>query len=427
MLTAFLRTAILIVITAAVVFLPVASVSAQKSSKSVSREGGTPRDFRSRNFLMHSDLPDADAKELLAKLEKMLALISKYWAAPNKKTIEIYVVDDLDNWPAGSLDPNGVNSLRGGGGITMSRVISRGTAFNAQAISFAGTERGCPLHEAVHAYCSQTFGTTGPVWYSEGMAEMGAYWDPKDFSVNCGEHIIRYIKRIEPKSLSDIVDRGETTGDSWQNYAWRWALCYLLTNNENYRDRFRPLGLAMLTKKRRASFKSVYGSMSKEINFEYRFFLKHIEIGFRADLCSWDWKTKYRVPKANGFVQSKISANRGWQPSRLRVEAGKEYQFAAAGTWKLSKSKDVQSLNANGDEEGNGKLVGILMDEYELNEPFEIGIYGTFTAPGSGNLLLRCNDRWNELADNTGQMTVRFKRGTATTPLPKPKELTEAE
>ena len=50
-----------------------------------------------------------------------------------------------------------------------------------------------------------------------------------------------------------------------------------------------------------------------------------------------------------------------------------------------------------------------------------------FTAPGDGNLLLRCRDDWHQLADNSGRLTVRMKRADATSPLPKPKELTESE
>ncbi len=37
-----------------------------------------PRDVRSRNFLLHTDLNDKDAEELLDRLENMLKLISAY-------------------------------------------------------------------------------------------------------------------------------------------------------------------------------------------------------------------------------------------------------------------------------------------------------------------------------------------------------------
>ena len=60
-----------------------------------------PRNVQSRHFLLHTDLNDSDAKDLLERLETMLELISAYWARPNQKMIECYVVKDLKNWPPG--------------------------------------------------------------------------------------------------------------------------------------------------------------------------------------------------------------------------------------------------------------------------------------------------------------------------------------
>ena len=65
-----------------------------------------PRDVRSRNFVLHTDLNDKDAEELLERLETMLKLISSYWGQPNRKIIECYVVKDLKNWPPNSLSQN---------------------------------------------------------------------------------------------------------------------------------------------------------------------------------------------------------------------------------------------------------------------------------------------------------------------------------
>ncbi|MFG0240782.1 MAG: hypothetical protein ACF8CY_07010, partial [Gimesia chilikensis] len=47
------------------------------------RSGSTitePRDYRSKNFLIHTDLSPDEAQDLLARLEKMLVIISAYWA-----------------------------------------------------------------------------------------------------------------------------------------------------------------------------------------------------------------------------------------------------------------------------------------------------------------------------------------------------------
>jgi len=364
---------------------------------------GTPQDYRSRNFVLHTDVSEAEAKVLLQKLETMLSLISKYWARPNKQIIECYVVKDISNWPNGALHPRGVESIRGGGGVTISQVATRGANFAAKSIVFSGSARGTTQHEAVHAYCAQSFGRTGPVWYAEGMAEMGQYWQQDDPSVNCREELVRYLKSTQRKTARVVVDEKSTTGDSWQNYAWRWALCHMLANNPNYAPRFRPLGLALLSGQD-ASFNRMYGAVVSEIEFEYDFFIDHMKRGYRVDLCSWDWKAKYRQPRGQSSLVSKIEAGKGWQPSRAELKKGQEYAYEASGTWKLS--KDGEELQPNGNAKGDGKLVGVIFQDFELSEPFELGESGTFTAPADGALLLRCQDDWSSLADNSGKVTV---------------------
>jgi hypothetical protein len=247
---------------------------------------------------------------------------------------------------------------------------------------------------------------------------MGQYWVDGDSSVHVHDGVLQYLKTSPPKDLLEIVDKNDRTGDSWQNYAWRWALCHLLANNTNYAPRFRPLGLGLLTKQQ-VSFEEVYGPMAKEIGFEYLFFLKHFDQGYRADLCSWDWKAKFQSAKSGQIVSSKIEAGHGWQPSKLSVLADTEYEFSVTGTSQL-KTGGPQ-ITADGDESLQGRLVGVIMDEYRLSEPFELGAHGSFTASAEGDLYLRVQDDWNKLADNKGKLMVRLKMKGKGNPLPPPK------
>lgn len=387
------------------------------------RSKGTvaPRDVRSKNFLLHTDLNDDDAKELLERLEKMLGLISKYWARPNRQIIECYVVKDLKNWPPGSIDPNGWARIAARAGVTSTRRVSQGTAFRAKSIAYVIADRGTPQHEAVHAYCGQAFGRTVPVWYAEGMAEMGQYWKDKDRTVNCDRYVVDFIRKSKPKSINEIVNGNERTGDTWQNYAWRWALCHLLANNPNYSQRFRPLGLSLLTNGR-STFQNTYGSMAKEIGFEYVFFLEHLEQGLRADLIAWDWKAKYRFPRGATPVSAYVNAKGGWQAGRCNVKEGTEYDYAASGLWRFQTAGDL--IDADGVEGGKGKLVGVIFDDdkYTLSEPFELGAYGSWKAPSSGKLYLRCRQPWKEINDeDTGRLAFKIKIKGNGNPLPKPR------
>ncbi len=407
------RPLLLLFVALAVLWADVAAAQSRRAARPGTRGANAqsgPQDFRSRNFLVHTDLPADEARELLKRLETMLGIISRYWGQPNRKTIEIYVVKDLSTWPEGFFPPQALASLQGNAGITLSvaRVNARtGRPVAAAATAYAVADHGTPLHEAVHAYCHLNFGSVGPTWYSEGMAEMGNYWREDDSSVLLPEVVLQYLQESEAKPLLAIVDNTDQTGDSWQNYAWRWALCHMLANNPNYAPRFRPLGLNLLLGKD-DSFEQTYGSMAEEIEFEYHFFLEHLDNGVQTDLIAWDWKAIFRQPSSNRSVAATIVADRGWQPSRLRVEAGREYQIEATGTWKTAKDADEHS--ADGDDDGRGKLVGIVLDPTTrtLGEEFDLGAELTFTAPSAGNLYLRCRDDWSSLSDNEGKISTRI-------------------
>lgn len=381
---------------------------------------GTPRDYRSQWFFLHTDLSGKEAKDLLDRLEKMLALVSRYWGKPPQKMIETYVIKDLKNWPPGSLDRDGAASVAAGGGVTQSRGFVVGGPNGAPpdptkprklsdvtAVCYCGADRGTPQHEAVHAYCAQTFGTTGPVWYSEGMAEMGQYWrdgENRDVQIHAG--VVDYLKNESIKSLNGIVNNRESTGDSWQNYAWRWALCHLLATNPNYAKRFRPLGLDLLTAQN-LTFEQTYGDQADQISFEYRFFIGHICNGFRCDLAYFDWSKKFLPMSTTTARTVQVLADRGWQPTQASVTTDKSYEFSTTGSWQIS--KDSGNLGAAGNSDGHGKLVGVILKDYELGEPFDLGASGDFSPPSNGNLWVRCLDGWDQLGDNKGKVTLTLK------------------
>ena len=369
-----------------------------------SDEPGEPRELRSDHFVLYTDLSDQSAKILLAKLETMYRLVGGYYGARPSDIIECYVVRDLRKWPPGKLDPKGVAKIAEPAGVTLTVPFSNG---KTKASVYSCDKHSVVQHEAVHAFCAQTFGSTGPVWYSEGMAEMGQYWIPGERAVNIDPVVIDYLTNSEQKKMADIVAAGQITGDSWQAYAWRWALCHLLANNPNYAKRFKKLGLNLMTQ-RPDSFEAAFGNVANQISYEYDEFVKNFGNGYRVDLCTWDWKTKCSNLSSNGRVKQIVKAQRGWQGTKLKTKAGVSYDFVAQGNWKINA---IGETTADGVENGDGKLVGmIFQDGFEQSEPFELGKKGSFIAETEGQLYVRCRESWTNLADNDDAVTLHIRR-----------------
>jgi hypothetical protein len=250
------------------------------------------------------------------------------------------------------------------------------------------------------------------------MAEMGQYWRDGARDVNAHEEVIQYLRSAPLKPLLETVNEDQFTGDSWKNYAWRWALCHLLANNPNYAPRFRPLGLGLLTKQP-MSFELVYGGGLPQLDFEYKLFIKDICEGYRVDLCAWDWKKKFRKLETAAPVSASVAADRGWQPTSASVAPDVEYEFSAAGSWKLDADTE---LDADGGGQGRGRLVGAVLKDYVLSDEFDLGSYGSFSPPAEGDLYVRCRDAWDSLADNSGRLALKIKRKDKGAPLAEPKK-----
>ncbi|MFH5804924.1 hypothetical protein [Alienimonas sp. DA493] len=399
--------------------------------------------YRSRSVILTTDLPAEKAEALLVELETMLELVGRFFGAPLRKPIPLLVWQDTAKWQGVPLPPEAAAKMREGGGITIGSTLSQRNAFtgrfratDASATAYASSRRGTPLHESVHAYCMLTFGGTGPVWYSEGLAELGSYFRKDDVSVRVSEPVMNHLQTAPRQTLREILDPNAVTGDSWENYAWRWALAHVLAYNPNYRDRYRPLGVSLMNDDGKLTFESVYGPMAREITFEYNFFLDVLEQGVRPDLIAWDWKGRYRPLRGGRRATARLKADAGWQPGAAELTEGAVIEYEAEGEWSVGPDEprpphvtvldddyeepsedDVTEpteppppVSADGGEDGRGRLVGAIFDpsSYTLGEEFELGASGTFTAPATGQLVLRCRDRWGQLDDNDGRMTVRL-------------------
>ena len=116
-----------------------------------------------------TDISDRQAKILLDKLETMATLLTRYFGRGPKTRVEGFIVRDLSVWPEGVLtEPAGIAKIREGAGICFTSSLGN----QRRATLYACDDHGVIQHECTHGFCSLAFGSTGPTWLAEGIAEL---------------------------------------------------------------------------------------------------------------------------------------------------------------------------------------------------------------------------------------------------------------
>ena len=366
-------------------------------------EPAVPAIYTSAHFHLQTDLARDEALSLLGRMESLLTALETFWGQRARGQADCRVVRDLDRWPDGLLSEDARKKVAAGVGLTDVEAVWRGAEFVRARVNLYATAAGdTPLHETVHAYFALAFGRPGPVWFAEGLAEEGRFWRPGRHGVHAPDHVIRHLRGHAPPPLDDVLSADAATGDDWQAYSTRWALCHLLVHHPAYSRDFRRLGLSMLGGKEK-TFDDVFGDRRRRIEFEYAQFLVHIATGYRVDLCAWQWDAEF-TPLADGDSRTaRVLARGGWQPSGAIVRANQLYACRAAGQWRISERLEG---DADGGASGRGRLLGVVFHDDCLSEPFELGTSIAFTPPVDGQLWLRCGDDWGALADNSGEITA---------------------
>ena len=372
----------------------------------------TPRKVHSKYFTLHTDISPRSEKVLFEKLDNMVDIISTYYRKRPRGRIECYVVSVPQLWVGNPNIPKyGMYKILRREGVTMSASMTVRRVKQTKSIVYACDDHGIVQHEAVHAFCNQVFGSAGPVWYAEGMAEVANYWKPGKLALDIDPVVMDYLANNETHTLEYLLRPNQKTGDSWQAYAWRWALCQMLVQNPNYSRDFKKLGVELMLQGRepgKISFDTYFANVRDHIEFEYNLFSKNFGNGYRIDLCAWDWEQKPRNLPDGSRAKLTVDAQKGWQTTPILLEAGVSYDVAAQDEWKIG--NDQQPIDANGNQDGDGRLVCAIFKDFQLSEEIELGTLTTFTPKQSGQLVFRCREKWTRLEDNSGELTIYVRR-----------------
>ena len=315
--------------------------------------------------------------------------------------------------------------------------------------------RSLAVHEATHAYMTALPGTVGPLWYMEGMAELfGTHTPAGTGPENGGGPRFRIIPadadaapgwgRIEQvraevaaggprssgvRSLADIRRLGEHDFLNDPSYAWAWAACAFLDGHPRWGPRFRELGDPSLRRSFDAAFDRAFAPDAADLLAEWPVFAGNLCHGFdrRAAAIAFRPGTPLSAGESR---ESTIAADRGWQSTGVYVREGERVRVAAEGRFTLADDPVPWESTAAGITftYAAGRPLGELhaavradptapgfADDFarqcSLLETTPVGGAadpgGTvYTAPFTGTVYLRVNDRWDGPADNRGALRV---------------------
>jgi hypothetical protein len=313
------------------------------------------------------------------------------------------------------------------------------------------------LHEGTHGFMNTMLGGCGPPWYMEGTAELFGTHRLADgrltmrYMPASREEVpewgrIRIIKEAvaghQAMQPSGIVAYPAVAYLKNGPYAWSWALAAFLDGHPQYRDRFRQLYKVIPQGDVSAEFHRLFQPDWQELNEQWQVFVADIEYGYDVGRTAIEFTPGRRLPPEGATVS--VAADRGWQSSGLRLQAGDRYRLTASGRYQVGKSTSSLWSEPGGgsgryevgkstsiwwSEPGGvsiryyqGRPLGILLAAVRPDpspadngpsaflQPIVVGLGATLSPQQSGTLLLKINHSAAELADNAGQLKVEVRK-----------------
>jgi hypothetical protein len=298
------------------------------------------------------------------------------------------------------------------------------------------------LHEGTHAFCHTILGGAGPPWYMEGMAELlGTHrWTNGRLELN----VMPARKEETPmwgriKIIKDEIAAGRgwnleavlayrpTPQFETEPYAWCWAATFLLDHEPRFQARFRQLARLVRNADFNRRFRESIGADWPLLLEEWQLFVHDLEYGYDVARTALDLAPGKPLPAQGATIS--VVADRGWQNSGIRLEAGVSYRLRASGRYQVGNQPQVWWCEPGGVSIRyyKGLPLGVLLAALRPDpategapscflRPSVLGLDGRLTPQQSCTLFLKINDSAAELADNAGKLSVEVCREGAANP-----------
>jgi hypothetical protein len=278
-------------------------------------------------------------------------------------------------------------------------------------------------------------GSCGPPWYMEGIAELLATHRWQD-----GRLLLNYmpadrdevpmwgrIGRIQDdvaagraRRLDNVLQFGPWIDPDTEPYAWCWAAAALLDRHPQYRPRFRQLPRLVLEADFTRRFLLLMDDQWDPFRQQWQVFITDLEYGHDVAGTAVDFAPGRPLPGDGASLR--VAADRGWQNSGLRLEAGTAYRIRASGRYQVADQPQIWWCEPGGVSIRyyKGRPLGILLaavrpdppppdEPSALATPMAVGLDATLRPRRFGTLFLRINDSAGELGDNAGALVVHVK------------------
>lgn len=290
------------------------------------------------------------------------------------------------------------------------------------------------LHEGTHWFMFRKFGSAGPPWLMEGVAEWLATHRWEDGKLQIG--VIPHSRQDVPMwgrislirqqledglapSMETILRYDGQAHQSTDAYAWSWAAVIFLQHHPSTKKAFAQLLDKQLKSDDTATKQMLRALQPRKplVRAEWSAMLTGLDYGFipQRELVQLD----HRSAPLSQPTKLTIMANKGWQTTGVDVTAGQSFHVAAQGRYIIGQQPKPWECEPDGvtlryhDGEPLGKLLLAIATpqptEPEFSEKLPIVAVGAdahIKAASSGQLIMRINETGAELDDNSGELTV---------------------
>lgn len=292
-------------------------------------------------------------------------------------------------------------------------------------------QRHLLCHEYVHASLNAR-GLRGlPAWMEEGLAEMLATHRLQDKSAEwlilpgtteeCEDWgrigiIQRSMRRGKHPSLEEISDWKGEEFITVEAYAWSWALCYFLSEHPRHRTAFRKQTLELAHEKTSRTQELPWSGWKPQDRAEWELFLEELDYGF--DLNRWAINfTPLATTHDKESLKFTLGPTTGWQSTGIDLKAGETFRGEFSGEIAFEPRPTSWTSTPSGISirYASGQPIGrLIARQFIVDSPtsmrfgplIPLGTLTTWEPEYSGILFVRINDRWGDLADNSGEYQV---------------------